>query len=629
MGKGDRDCRQTAGRAGPLLELDGLSLAYGTEAGAVHALDDVSLVLHRGSVMGLVGESGSGKSSVILALLGLAGANARVTARAARYDGTDLLAAAAKLRGRKVGLVSQDAAAALNPAISIGRQVGETLVAHSGHSWKKALRRAETLLAEVGIPNAAAVATAYPHQLSGGMKQRAVIAGALASEPDLLLLDEPTTALDVTVEAQIIELLLGLRASRHLSMLFVSHNLGVIAKVCDELTVLYGGRVVEQGPLQDVLHRPLHPYTKGLLAALPRIDGDRKARLAPIAGRLPDLVQVDPGCNFRMRCPWSVDGCRAPQALDRLHGGQAVRCHRAWETEGQPWIMTAPRAERAAAPNASRNGQILAAEQLSKRYNLPRAGLPFAWRGGFPRYLPRGQTTALDRVSLEIGRGEVLGLVGESGSGKSTLGRVLLRLAPADDGTIRFDERDVPSHPGLAFRRRAQIVFQNSNSSMNPRRTVEQILRRSLVRAGIAERGAVERELDHLLEQVRLTPAYRRRFAHQMSGGEKQRVGIARALASRPDFVVCDEAVSALDVSVQAAVLNLLADLRDELGVAYLFITHDIGVVAHIADRIAVMRRGAVVEVGPADDIIDRPQHPYTRALIAAVPKLGAARPAS
>ncbi|HEV7263462.1 MAG TPA: ABC transporter ATP-binding protein [Falsiroseomonas sp.] len=596
--------------AEPLLDITGLSVAYATQRGPLHALQDVSLSIARGGAMGLVGESGSGKSSVVLALLGLLDKGAKVQAERLDFAGEDLRHAAARLRGARIGTVFQDPAAALNPALRVGFQVAEPLVQHRGLTPPAALARAVELLGEMGMPRPAEVAQAYPHQLSGGMKQRAVIATALACEPELLLLDEPTTALDVTVEAQILDLLEKMRRERGVALMLVSHNLGIVDRLCDELTVLYAGRVVERGAAAGMLMAPRHPYTRGLLAALPRADRGRLGRLVPIPGSLPDLTNPEPGCNFAARCPFRNQGCDAPQQL-RPADGRAVRCHRVGELAGTPW----PEPEHVDAERAALGPTLLEADGLARRFRLG--------GGFFEMFRRRAEVRAVDGVVLSLRRGEVLGLVGESGCGKSTLGRLLLRLIDADEGMIRFDGAPVPPRPGTAFRRRAQIVFQNPDSSLNPRQTVEQALLRPLVQFGLASGAEAKREVDRLLDLVRLSPAYRPRYPHQLSGGEKQRIGIARALASRPDFLVCDEAVSALDVSVQAAVLNLLADLRDALGVAFLFISHDIGVVAHIADRIAVMYRGAIVEEGPVEAILAPPYHPYTQALLSAVPLVG------
>ncbi len=587
--------------AEPLFSIDGLSVGYRTPRGLLRALDEVSLSVPRGGALGLVGESGSGKSTVVMAALGLLAPSARVTARGARFDGADLLAAAPSLRGRRIGVVFQDPAAALNPALPVGLQVIEAALLHRPAPRAALLERAAGLLGELGIARPHDVLAAYPHQLSGGMKQRALIAAALLPEPDLLLLDEPTTALDVTVEAQILDKLAALQAARGLSMLLVSHNLGVVDRLCDTVAVLYAGRLVESGPTAAVLATPQHPYTRALLAARP---GPARTRLVPIPGNLPDLTVADPGCNFRPRCPLAEAACAAPQALTLRADGRAVRCRRAGVVADTPLP-----AEAVADARTVQSAPLLEGRGLVRSFR----------RGGW--FAPRSTVHAVADVSVAIGRGEVLGLVGESGSGKSTLGRLLLRLEPAEGGTLAFDGQAVPAAPAAAFRRRAQIVLQNPDTSLNPRQRIGTILRRPLARFGLP---AGTEQVAALLAMVRLPADYASRFPHQLSGGEKQRVGIARALASRPDFVVCDEAVSALDVSVQAAVLNLLADLRAATGVALLFISHDIGVVAHIADRIAVMYRGRIVEEGPAAEVLRPPFHPYTEALLSAVPVVGA-----
>ncbi len=593
------------------LKIEALSVAYPSRGGWLQALDNVSLAIPPGGVLGLVGESGSGKSTVVLALLGLLGPAAKITAQRLSYGGHDLLREAPTLRGRRIGVVFQDTTAALNPALTIGSQLVEPMRLHLGTEPRAAWQRGTDLLAELGVPRPAQVMKSYAHQLSGGMKQRVGIATALASEPDLLLLDEPTTALDVTIEAQILSLLDELRVRRNLSMLLVSHNLGIVDRLCDRVSVLYAGRLAESGTTRDVLHRPRHPYTKGLLAALPRPDRPHAGRLAPIPGGLPDLTRPDPGCNFRPRCAFAVDGCEKPQALrGELH---EVSCHRVDEIADQEWpVEPAP---VATGKTARKPLPLLEAEGLSAR---------FGGGGWLARML--GKSTgvlAVDQVSLSINTGEVVGLVGESGCGKSTLGRLMLRLLPARNGTLNFDGGPVEPEASRDFRRRAQVVFQNSGTSLNPRQTVGMILGRAVRWFDMARGPAVATEVDRLLDLVRLPRAYAARYPHQLSGGEKQRIGIARALASRPDFLVCDEAVSALDVSVQAAVLNLLRDLRDELGVAYLFISHDIGVIAHIADRIAVMYQGTIVEEGPVDDVLHPPYHPYTELLLSSVPLIG------
>jgi peptide/nickel transport system ATP-binding protein len=597
-----------------LLAVDGLSVQYATPRGAVRALDDVSFAIPAGGALGLVGESGSGKSTVALALLDLLAAEATLTARAMQFDGTDLLARRRALRGDRISLVFQDPSQALNPAILVGRQIAEPLVRHRGLTPTAAFARAVELLAEVGIPRPADVAAAYPHQLSGGMKQRALIATALGCQPRLLVLDEPTTALDVTIEAQILDLLDDLRARRGLSLLFVSHNLGVIERLCDEVCVLYAGRVVERGATATLFADPRHPYTRGLLGSLPRPTQGRLSRLTPIPGGFPDLIAPPPGCIFAERCGLAEPRCAAPQPLIEPAPGHVARC---WKAPTLDPVSTSDTPRNIAAVH--RGGeQLLNAEDLTKRFHIG---------GWFARRRPA--VSAVDQVSIRVDAGEVVGLVGESGCGKSTLGRLLLRLVDPDAGSIHLAGADLAQASGKrlkALRKLAQMVFQNPDGSLNPRKTVRQILRRPIKLQGLARGAAADTRVDEILARVRLPVAYASRYPHQLSGGEKQRVSIARALATEPRFIVLDEATSALDVSVQAAVLNLLADLRDELGVAYLLISHDLSVVAHLADRICVMYRGALVEQGRADQVLAPPYHPYTEALLSAVPVVGDAR---
>jgi peptide/nickel transport system ATP-binding protein len=508
--------------------------------------------------------------------------------------------------------------------------VAEPLVFHRGLTEGAALNRATELLAEVGIARPREVAAAYPHQLSGGMKQRALIATALACEPRLLLLDEPTTALDVTIEAQILDLLERLRAERGLSILFVSHNLGVIDRLCDDLCVLYAGRVVERGVATEIFRRPRHPYTKGLLASLPRPQAAQEQRLSPIPGGFPDLTKLDAGCHFRARCLFAEAQCATPQSLVGGATGGVARCWKADTVADLPWRADA--GDAPAQTRATPAGQpILTATGVRKTFRRGGwlASLRFdPARPWWPRWEP-SRLAAVDGVSLQVRPGEVLGLVGESGCGKSTLGRALLNLIPADQGVIEVEGLELGAADRARLkqmRRRAQIVFQNPDSTLNPRHTVGDILRRPVELFGIATGAAAIKRVDELLELVRLSPDYARRYPHQLSGGERQRVAIARALSSEPAFILCDEAVSALDVSIQAAILNLLADLRDRLGVAYLFISHDLSVIAHLADRVAVMYRGAIVEEGAVAAVLRPPYHPYTEALLSAIPIVGARR---
>ena len=615
----------------PLLELRELSVAYAGEAGWLTAVRGLSLSLEAGRALGLVGESGSGKSTVAGAVLDLLGPAGAIEGEIA-FEGRDLgkldHRGRRKLLGRRIGAVFQDPFTALNPAMSIGNHIAEPLIRHLGLPRRAALDRACELLADMHIANPREIAAAYPHQLSGGMRQRALIAAAIACEPSLLILDEPTTALDVTVEARILEILEELRRRKAVSLLFISHNLGVVRAVCDDLAVLYAGELLESGPAAAVLRRPRHPYTKGLIASMPPLmAGTRRGRLPSIPGQLPDLSAPRRGCIFEPRCPFAEPRCsEEAQALHPLGERRQARCWK--EAQVPDWPLPAA---AAAPPAATPERQALfRIVDLRKSFQLSRGlsalRVDLSGKGPVVSYRPH-RLVAVDDVSLSLMTGEVLGLVGESGSGKSTLGRLILRLLSRSSGRIEFDGADVAvlrGAPLRAFRGSAQIVFQNADSSLNPRLSIGTALERPLVLFEKLPAAGRRRRVLELLDMVRLPAAYRTRYPHQLSGGEKQRVAIARALASRPRFIVCDEPVSALDVSVQAAIVNLMADLRDAFGLAYLFISHDLAVVAQLSDRIAVMYRGSLCETGSATEVLAPPYHPYTRMLLNAVPRIDA-----
>jgi peptide/nickel transport system ATP-binding protein len=611
-----------------LLSVSNLTVAYETRKGRLKALDDINFSVSTSEALALVGESGSGKSTIALAAMGLLGPEAAISGSIS-FEGRNLAQLLPeerrKVRGRDISVVFQDPFTSLNPSLTIGLQVAEPLMQHLGLPRDEAMKRAAAALMEVGLPHPNSLISAYPHQLSGGMQQRVLIATALVCDPTLVVLDEPTTALDVTVEAHILDLLEKIRRSRQIGMLFITHNLGVVNRIADRVCVIYAGRIVEIGAKNDVLGAPAHPYTKGLLASLPRLSArDRQSRLAPIGGRFPDLTALPTGCVFAPRCPFAESKCNEPQPLHALGNGQAARCWKADSLRQTSWPVPATPTAIVSQPRATQSE--LAVRDLSKIYALGGRGGAIRWtkRFGLPwPKIERPMLRAVDGVSFSIGAGEVLGLVGESGSGKSTLARLAIRLIEPDGGEVVFNGKEVNKLRSAAlksFRRSVQIVFQNPDSSLNPRRTVGEAIARAVKLHTKVPRNDRRTHVETLMDRVGLPHSYFDRYPHQLSGGEKQRIGIARALATNPVLLVCDEPVSALDVSVQATVLNLLSDLRDEFHLSYLFISHDLSVVAHIADRIAVMYAGKIMEAGSTRAVLEPPYHPYTEALLAAIP---------
>ncbi|MER7708700.1 ABC transporter ATP-binding protein [Kitasatospora sp. NPDC097605] len=590
-----------------LLAVDGLDVRFG----GVHAVRDVSLTLDRGECLAVVGESGSGKSVTARTLVGLTGSGATVTARALHFDGTDLTRLSEPrwraVRGRRIGLVLQDALTSLDPLRTVGAEVAEPLRVHRLAPRAERPARVHDLLTGAGVPDPERRAAQHPHQLSGGLRQRALIASALAGEPDLLIADEPTTALDATVQAQVLDLLDALRRSGT-ALLLISHDLSVVARLADRVAVMFGGRIVETGPTEGLLARPRHPYTRALLAAVP----GARTRGRRLSGPVPATDGPPPGpdgCPYARRCPAADAVCRATvPPLD----GHGTRCwHPASDTLTPEPVVTpqktrsTDREERRRRPDAATGETLVEVDGVSKAY--------------------RGRPV-VEEVSLRLDAGETLGLVGESGSGKTTLARIVLGLEEPDTGAVRLDGQPwsgLPERHRRPRRSHIQAVQQDPLSSFDPRWTVARVVGEALARTGIPRGRARTLRTTELLDQVGLAAALLDRRPTELSGGQRQRVAIARALASGPRILVCDEPVSALDVSVQAQILDLLEDLRRDTGLAVLFISHDLGVVQHLADRVAVMHDGRLVETGHAEELFARPAAEYTRRLLAATP-LGA-----
>ncbi|MET9498715.1 ABC transporter ATP-binding protein [Streptomyces sp. NPDC006552] len=601
----------------PLLRIDDLRVDIATRERTVHALDGISLELAPGEALGIVGESGCGKTMTALSVLGLLPPGGAVTGGRILFDGHDLAAAPAPVlqdvRGNTIGMVFQDPLTSLNPTMTIGAQVAEPLLLHRDVTKKQAWARAEETLRLVGMPQPAERMTAYPHQLSGGMRQRVAIAMALVCEPKLLIADEPTTALDVTTQAQILELVDDLRARLGMAMILVTHDLGVIASRVDRVAVMYAGKVAEESGVRDLFARPRHRYTEALFAALPERAADHATELHTIAGLPPSLTVRPTGCRFAPRCLFATDECRTREpalAEDEVRGaGHRFACfHPVPEVPAAaPDEVVAP--APLPAPRTAGDDVLVEVAGLVKEFPL---------KGG-PFTRSRGTVSAVGGVSLTVRRGETFGVVGESGCGKTTLGRIVAGLEEPTAGTVRFEGRD---RAGLsraerrAHRRRVQLMFQDSTAAMDPRMRVGAILREPLVIQGVGSREEQERLIGELLDAVGLPRGAVQRYPHEFSGGQRQRLGLARALALSPDLVVADEPVSALDVSVQAQILNLMRELQRERGLTYLFISHDLAVVRYLADTVGVMYLGKLVEAGPAERVYAAPLHPYTRGLL-------------
>jgi peptide/nickel transport system ATP-binding protein len=608
-----------------VVRVDGLTIAYATRKGDVKAVRDVSFRIHRGETLGLVGESGCGKTTVAYGLLNYLGRNGKIVKGDVQFQGQSLVGQSSRelrrLRGDQIAMVYQDPMTSLNPVLRIGDQMAEVLMVHRGLEREAATKRCLEMLHRVYMPDPDKVLERYPHQISGGQQQRVVIAMAMLNNPALLIMDEPTTALDVTVEAAVLDLVADLRRDFDTAILFISHNLGVIARVCDRVGVMYAGELVELATVDEIFANPRHPYTQGLIRCLPRLGRSKASSvLYPIRGRVPAPDNLPPGCVFEPRCDYARDACREQRPdLRPLSEGHLTRCLFSEEINAADWQPTPDLlANVKSVPLETAARPILEVSHLKSFYTHPNSS-PLSLIGlGKKEYVK-----AVDDVSFEVPTGLTLGVVGESGCGKSTLIKAIIGLEDVTGGKAQFMGFDINRKVGtrdLTLIKELQMVFQNPDATMNPSYTVGQQIERPLRRFKVVPHDEVQAEVVRLLQAVKLDAHYYDRLPRQLSGGEKQRVGIARAFAGRPDLVLCDEPVSALDVSVQAAVLNLLLEIQREHGTTMIFIAHDLSVVRYFSDYVAVMYLGQVVEYGQAEQIYAPPYHPYTESLLAAVP---------
>lgn len=626
--------------APPLLSVRDLDVIFDSYRGPVQVLHQVGLDLAPGEILGVVGESGAGKSMTGLAITGLIEAPGRVaggtvTLAGERIDGLtgeDLR----HIRGRRIGMVFQDPLTSLNPVFTIGHHLVETIRTHLPVSEQEARQRAIALLEDVEIPQAELRLKQYPHQFSGGMRQRVAIALALCAEPQVLIADEPTTALDVSVQAQVIRLLKRLCQQRHLSVMLITHDMGVIAETADRVMVMYGGRVLETGPVRQVLDHPRHPYTRALMAAIPRLDlRQHRLPVPETASWLEDdSPSRQPGGSVSDEGEQVSQAVSAPEtsgddacAADLSHVDEgAVRLAASVQQAARTAATSSP-AFSAASEHASSSTSLLEVQNLSRQFDLSSSG----WLVRMLTREPRKLLKAVDQVSFSVAKGKTFGLVGESGSGKSTVARIVAGLLKPDAGCVVFDgvarcgqgSSSVSAEVARAMRHRCQMIFQDPYASLNPRWPVMRLIAEPLDVLGMA-RDPAEREarVVDMLRHVRMSPDDLKKYPHEFSGGQRQRIAIARALVSQPDFIICDEPTSALDVSVQAQVLNLMRDLQDEYGLTYLLISHDMAVIRFMSDDIGVMQQGRLVEQGAAADVLDDPQHEYTHRLMAAIPSL-------
>ncbi|MFR3249500.1 MAG: dipeptide ABC transporter ATP-binding protein [Bifidobacterium breve] len=611
----------------PVISVRDLTVSFASEAGTVHAVRGMNFDLYPGKTLGIVGESGSGKSVTSMAIMGLLDKNASVKG-SITYHGEELLNKSdfemSEIRGKGIAMVFQDPLSALTPVFSIGDQIKEALVTHNPKMTEQQIHdRSIELMNLVGIPDPEGRLKSFPHEFSGGMRQRVMIAMAIANDPDVIIADEPTTALDVTIQAQVLEVLRKAQRETGAAVIFITHDLGVIAGVADDIVVMYAGRPVEKADVDSIFDHPAMPYTMGLLGAVPRSDRERNSRLVPIPGSPMNLVNMPKGCPFAPRCPLATDICHTTEpAMEPVPGrpGQFVACHRTQEivSKGLTFhdvytVAEAAKSKFAGVPRDERK-MVLDVKHMRKTFPLT--------AGGFLRR-KIGEVKAVDDVTLDVREGETVALVGESGSGKSTTLMEIMAFKQPQDGEIEMFgtklEHKMPREKRRELRSSVQYVFQDPMSSLDPRLPIYDILAEPMKVQHYSKEQIRER-IGELMRLVELNPDQVDRFPTQFSGGQRQRIAIARALSVNPQLVLLDEPVSALDVSIQAGVINLLEDLQNKLGVAYLFVAHNLSVVRHISSRVAVMYLGRIVESGDTEDVFEHPLHPYTQALISAVP---------
>ena len=611
--RGPEPSGEAAAAARPVFEIEGLHIDYTTEFGVLHAVRDVSISVHEHESFGLVGESGSGKSTLAMGSIRYLASNGQVTDGSVRLNGVELLGMPAKqlreLWGSSIGVVYQSPLSALNPSIVIGKQLAEVARQHLGMDASAAKARVIEMLTKVAMPDPEAVMKRYPHQLSGGMLQRCVIAMALMTDPSLLIMDEPTTALDVTTQAVVLDLVADLKREFESAILYITHDLGVITKICDRVGVMYAGEFMEQAGLRELFARPLHPYTLDLLGCVPHFDPTPEKRsLVTIPGAIPRVDELPPGCIFAPRCEFVEEACTTVRPPLAEVAAQHLSACRRWRVVPPPaeYLREATEALRVSGAAAERGGVLVDVKHAEVHFKAP-----------------KGVIRAVDGVDLEVRVGETLGVVGESGSGKTTVARAIIGLTPATGGDITLRGKSLPRTTGKRPRsilREIQMVFQNPDASLNPTRTVGDAIMRPITLLGGVSRDEAKRRAQDLLLSVSLPVSYFGRLPHELSGGEKQRVAIARAFAAEPELILCDEPISSLDVSVQGSLMNLLMQLQVDKQTSYVFISHDLSAVQHLSDSIAVVYLGHVMEIGDAVQVLTLPFHPYTEALLSAVP---------